>query len=110
MGMVSSSSIPPSPPPGWKCGRQGGLDSSMTQPRELEPSEANKQEKRRHASVPDTGLLDLPLAGSLQEGTYTLSGPSFTLLGPIWSVPWCIWCPCLKEQSLGPSQDIATGR
>lgn len=60
--------------------------------------------------MPNPGLLDLPMAGSLQVRTYALSGPCSALLAPTGSAPWCIWCPCLKEQSLGPSQDIATGR
>lgn len=77
MDMMCSSSVPSSPL-GWKCG-QNGLDPSIIQPRELKPSEAKGQGRRRYSLVLDLGLLlYLPIAGFLQVGKSALSGPCFS--------------------------------
>lgn len=56
----------------------------MTQPRDLEPSEAKGQRRKKYSSVPDLGLLlYLPIAGSSQVGKSACQDLVLILLGPI---------------------------
>lgn len=75
-----------------------GLDPYVTQSRELEPSEAKGQDRRRYSSVLDHGLLlYLPIAGTPEVGKLPVRILFLFCLVPHGQARGACWCP--QEQA-----------